>query len=147
MKYPKLAFMTWSTDIAYIHMLQLAKIKIPDNNKKNNSFLFEIIFLKIFHFEKKIVVSNSVTVVHKDLCTTTSIWPAKEIYLKYITPKKPHQNEPAAVRNNPLLKFCLFNFAHFFFCWHGICGTFFGCRNGCNFIWKINRFFNCVILR
>ena len=54
-------------------MLQLAKIKIPDNNKKNNSFLFEIIFLKIFHFEKKIVVSNSVTVVHKDLCTTTSI--------------------------------------------------------------------------
>ena len=62
---------------------------------------------KILHFEKKIVVNNKVTVVQILLCITTSIWPAKDMYLKYITPKKPHQKDPNAVRNIPLLKFLL----------------------------------------
>ena len=36
---------------------------------------------------------------------TTSIDPAKEIYLKYITPITPHQKDPKAVKVIPLLKF------------------------------------------
>ena len=35
--------------------------------------------------------------------------PAKAIYLKYITPIRPHQNEPAAVRKIPLLKLLFFD--------------------------------------
>ena len=34
------------------------------------------------------------------------------MYLKYITPKKPHQKEPRDVNNTPLLKFFLFIFKY-----------------------------------
>jgi hypothetical protein len=50
-----------------------------------------------------IVVKISITVVHALRCRTTSMWPAKAIYLKYITPIKPHQKEPNAVKIIPLL--------------------------------------------
>ena len=62
----------------------------------------------MFHLEKTKVVNNNVAVVQTLLCITTSICPVKDIYLKYITPKKPHQKEPRAVKNIPLLKFLLF---------------------------------------
>ena len=45
------------------------------------------------------------TDVHTQRCITTSIDPAKEIYLKYITPITPHQKDPSAVKIIPLLKF------------------------------------------
>ena len=59
--------------------------------------------LNFFHFDKMIVVKISITVVHALRCRTTSMWPAKAIYLKYITPIKPHQKEPNAVKIIPLL--------------------------------------------
>ena len=47
-------------------------------------------------------------VVQKLRWITTSICPIKDIYLKYITPKKPHQKDPSVDDNIPLLKFFLF---------------------------------------
>ena len=39
---------------------------------------------------------------------TTSTDPAKEMYLKYITPITPHQKDPRAVKVIPLLKLLFF---------------------------------------
>ena len=41
-----------------------------------------ITFFILFNLEKIIEVKTNITVVHKHLCMTTSIWPAKAIYLK-----------------------------------------------------------------
>ena len=48
------------------------------------------------------------TDVQTQRCITTSIGPAKDIYLKYITPITPHQKDPRAVKVIPLLKLLFF---------------------------------------
>ena len=107
-KYPKLASIIWSVATAYIQTAQLEKIRIPEIERINNFFLSLIKLKKICHFEKNIVVTNNVIVVQILRWITTSICPTNDIYLKYITPKKPHQNDPSVVKNIPLLKLLLF---------------------------------------
>ena len=46
---------------------QLIKIKRPEMNKAINFFLFLISIIKIFHFDKKVVVIINITAVHKHL--------------------------------------------------------------------------------
>ena len=53
MKYPKLASITRSVEIAYIQIDQLVKIKNPEIRSFNNFFLLLINLKKIFHLEKK----------------------------------------------------------------------------------------------
>ena len=108
-KYPKLASMILFVATAYIQIDQLIKIKKPDMNKAIKIFLSEMISKKEFHLEKKVVVKINITAVQMHLCDTSSTCPIKETYSKYITPIKPHQNDPNEVNNKPLLKFCFIN--------------------------------------
>ena len=82
MKYPKLAFIIWLVETAYIQTDQFVRIKIDDKNN-TNIFLDDFKIRRNFcHLNKKKVVINKNIVVHKHLCITNSSGPTKDKDLK-----------------------------------------------------------------
>ena len=67
------------------------------------SFRFAIVAFGFYLIS--LIFKNKVTVVQILLWTTTSIWPANDMYLKYMTPKKPQKKEPELDEIIPFVKF------------------------------------------
>ena len=82
MKYPKLAFIIWLVETAYIQTDQFVRIKIEDKNNTNIFFDDFKIRRSFCHLNKKKDVINKNIVVHKHLCTTNSSGPTKDKDLK-----------------------------------------------------------------
>ena len=82
MKYPKLAFIIWLVETAYIQTDQFVRIKIEDKNNTNIFFDDFKIRRSFRQLKKKKEVINKNIVVHKHLCITNSSGPTKDKDLK-----------------------------------------------------------------